>query len=120
MSRTKEFFCYNLNQISSTLCNFDQSSMLLLYRKYKSNVAQFVWYVTYLSTTKHVDLIVSDFNEDSLNEGPTTILLKSLGFAQIVSEPTHIRGVCFDQIYIRNKQNSFFRFSCDSQQWLLF
>ena len=57
---------------------------------------------------KGVDLILGDFNEDSLsNTRPITTALQSLGFTQIVSEPTHIRGACLDHIYIKNNQNSF-------------
>ena len=82
--------------------------MLVLHRKINSNIAEFVGYVTYLAITKHVDLILGDFNEDSLlNERPITTSLQSLGFTQIVSEPTHIRGACLDHIYIRNNQTSF-------------
>ena len=71
-------------------------------------MAEFVGYLTYLAITKHVDLILGDFNIVSLlNERPITASLQSLGFTQIVPEPTHIRGVCLDHIYIRNNQNSF-------------
>ena len=91
-----------------TVSSLKQFSMLVLYRKINSNIAEFVGYVTYLAITKHVDLILGDFNKDSLlNEIPITKSLKFLGFTQIVSEPTHIRGACLDHIYIRNKQNSF-------------
>ena len=57
--------------------------------------------------TEHVELIVGDFSEDSFNEGPMTILFQSLGFTQIVSEPTHIIGAWLDQTYFRYNQNSF-------------
>ena len=33
--------------------------------------------------------------------------MQFLGFTQIVSEPTHIRGPCLYHIFIRNNQNSF-------------
>ena len=90
------------------LVSLNQFSMLVLYRKINSNIAEFVGYVTYLAITKHVDLILGDFNEDSLlNERPITTSLQSLGFTQIVSEPTHIRGACLDHIYIKNNQNNF-------------
>ena len=81
--------------------------MLVLYRKINSNIR----YVTYLAITKHVHLLLGDFNEDSLlNERPITTSFQSLGFTQIVSEPTHIWGACLDHIYIRNNQNSFSNF----------
>ena len=95
-------------KFATTLSSLKQFSMLLLYRKINSNIAEFVGYVTYLAIKKHVDLILGDFNKDSLlNETPITKSLEFLGFTQIVSEPTHIRGACLDHIYIRNKQNSF-------------
>ena len=95
-------------KFATTLSSLNQFSMLVLYRKNNSNIAEFVGYVIYLAITKHVDLILGDFNEDSLlNERPITTSLQSLGFTQIVSEPTHIRGACLDHIYIRNNQTSF-------------
>ena len=95
-------------KFATTLSSLNQFSMLVLYRKINSNIAEFVGYVTYLAITKHVDLIVGDFNEDSLlNKRPITTSLQSLGFTRIVSEPTHIQGACLDHIYIRNNQNSF-------------
>ena len=82
--------------------------MLVLYRKINSNIAEFAGYITDSAITKHVDLILGDFDEDSLlNERPITTSLQALGFAQIVSEPTHIRSACLDQIYIRNNQDNF-------------
>ena len=59
--------------------------MLEFYRKNYSNIAQFVGIVTYLAEIKDVDLIAGDFNEDSLNEGPMTILFQSLQ-NQLISE----------------------------------
>ena len=70
---------------ATRLCNFDQFSMLEFYRKNYSNIAQFVGIVTYLAEIKNVDLIAGDFNEDSLNEGPMTILFQSLQ-NQLISE----------------------------------
>ena len=70
--------------------------MLVLYRKINSNIAEFVGYVAYLVITKHIDLILGDFNEDSLlNKRPITTSSQSLGFTQIVSEPTHVRVIIF-------------------------
>ena len=55
------------------LSSLNQFSIPVLYRKINSNVAEFVGYVTYLAITKHVDLFLGDFNEDSLlNERPIT------------------------------------------------
>ena len=100
-------FISNLQQRQVSL-SLNQFSMLVLYRKINSNIAEFVGYVPYLTITKHVDLILGDFNEDSLwNERPITTSLQSLGFNQIVSEPTHTQGACLDHIYIRYNQKSF-------------
>ena len=62
-------------KLATTLCNFLQFNMLVLYRKNNSNIAQFDGYVT----TKHFDLIVGDFNEHFLNEELIIISLQSLG-----------------------------------------
>ena len=95
-------------KFSTTLNSLNQFRMLVLYRKINSNIAEFAGYVTDSAITKHVDLILGDFDEDSLlNERPITTSLQALGFAQIVSEPTHIRSACLDQIYIRNNQDNF-------------
>ena len=51
---------------------------------------------------KQIDFIICNYNRDCLNEEPVTMLFQSLGFIKIVSEPTHIRGGCLDQIYITN------------------
>ena len=94
-------------KFATTLSSLNQFSMLVLYRKINSNIAEFVGYVTYLAITKHVDLILGDFKDFLLNERPITTSLQSLGFTQIVSESTHIRGAYLDHIYIRTNQNSF-------------
>ena len=95
-------------KFATTLSSLNQFSMLVLYGKTNLNIAGFVRYVIYLAITKHVNLILGDFNEDSLlNERPLTTSLQSLGFTQMVSELTHIWGACFDHIYIENDQNSF-------------
>ena len=93
-------------KFATALSSLNQFSMLVLYRKINSNIAEFVRYLTYLAITKHVGLILGDFNEDSLlNERSIKTSLQSLGFTQIVFEPTYIRGL--DDIDIRNNQNSF-------------
>ena len=96
-------------KFSTNLCNQNNFSMLVVYRKNNSHIAQFVGYITYLAITKHADLILGDFNKDSISEGPIKLSLQSLGFSRFVSESTHIRAACLDHIYIRNTQN---KFSC--------
>ena len=74
----------------ATVSSLNQFSMLVLYRKINSDISEFVGYVTYLAIAEHANLILGDFNEDSLlNERPITTSLQSLGFTQIVSERTH-------------------------------
>ena len=86
------------------------SSMLIVYRKNNSNIAQFVGYLAYLAITKHIDFILKDFNKGPFNDVPINIFLQSLGYSQSVSEVAQIRGSCLDEIYIKNQQNkiSFF------------
>ena len=75
--------------------------MLVLYRKINSNIAKFFGYLTYLEITKHVNLILDDFNEGSLlNKRPIATSLQSLGFTQIFPKPTLFQGACLDHIYI--------------------
>ena len=54
-------------------------------------------------------MVIGDFNDGFISEGPIKILLQSLSFSQLVSEAKHIRVVCLDHIYIRNTQ---IKFSC--------
>ena len=100
-------------KFATTLSSLKQFNTLVLYQKINSNIAKFVVYVTYLAISKHADLILGDINEDSLlNERPITTLLQSLGFTQIVSEPTRIWDVCLDHIYIRSTKTASKIFMC--------
>ena len=56
-------------KFATTLSSLNHFSMLILYRKINSNIVEFVGYVTYSAVTKHVDLILGDFNKDSLLNG---------------------------------------------------
>ena len=100
-------------KFATTLSSLKKFNALVLYQKINSNIAKFVVYVTYLAISKHADLILGDINEDSLlNERPITTLLQSLGFTQIVSEPTRIWDVCLDHIYIRSTKTASKIFMC--------
>ena len=94
-------------KLDTRICYLSDFSMLIVYRKNNSNIAQFVGYITYLTITKHVDFVLGDFNEGSFSDGPIKISLQSLGFSQVVSEATQIRGSCLDQIYIKDARNKF-------------
>ena len=62
-------------------------------QKNNSNIAEFARYTTYLAITKHIDLDLEYFNEDSSQlKNLIKRSLKSLRFSQLVSEATHIRG----------------------------
>ena len=80
-------FISNLQQRQVSL-SLNQFSMLVLYRKINSNIAEFVGYVPYLTITKRVDLILGYFNENCLwNERPITTSLQSLGlFKQFLNQ----------------------------------
>ena len=80
-------------KFSSTICNLINFSTLAVYRKNNLNIAQFVGYIIYVAIAKHVDLILGDFNEDSISKDPIKRSLKSVGFSRIVSEAANIRGV---------------------------
>ena len=66
MSETRELQCCACIKFAPTLGSLNQFSMLVLYKKINSNIADFLRYVTNLAITKHVNLILGDFNKDSL------------------------------------------------------
>ena len=71
----------------------------MVYRK-NPDLAQYVGYITYLAIINHVDVDLGNFNQDSISKGPVKISMQSLSFPQLISKATHIRGVCFDHIFI--------------------
>ena len=66
MSETRELQCCACIKFAPTLGSLNQFSMLVLYKKINSNIADFLRYVSHLAITKHVNLILGDFNKDSL------------------------------------------------------
>ena len=66
MSGTRELQCCAYIKYAPTQGSLNQFSMLVLYKKINSNIADFLRYVTHLVITKHVNFIWGDFNKDSL------------------------------------------------------
>ena len=91
-----------LSKLAASSCNLSHFCMLIVHKKNNSNTAQCVGNITHLVTTKHLDFILGDFNEDSFNDVLVKISLQSLGFSHVVSETTHIRGSCLEQSDIKN------------------
>ena len=67
-------------KLATSICNTSDFSMLIVYKKNNSNIAQFVGYITYLAIGKHIDFI-SDFNDDYFRDELINISLQSLGFS---------------------------------------
>ena len=85
-------------KFTTILCNPSNFSTLVVYRERNSNIEQFVEYIVYLAITKYIDLMLGDFNEDSISEGTIEISLQSVGFCQLVLGARHIRGASLDHI----------------------
>ena len=85
-------------KFTTILCNPSNFSTLVVYRERNSNIEQFVEYIVYLAITKYIDLMLGDFNEDSISEGTIEISLQSVGFCQLVLKARHIRGASLDHI----------------------
>ena len=59
-----------------------------------------MWLGRWICKTRHVDIILGDFNINVLGK-PVAKLSSALGnFIQIVKEPTHLSGSLIDHVYI--------------------
>ena len=96
-------------KFSTNLCNLIISVRWQSTEKNNLNIAQFVEYINYLAIPKHIDLILGNFSEDSIREGPFKISLQSLGFYKLASEAELNRSAFLDHIFIRNTRS---KFSC--------
>ena len=74
--------------MSTSICNLNDFSMLIVYKKSNSNTTEFSGHITYLVITKHADCILGDFNEDFFSDEAIKISLQSLDISQVVLEAT--------------------------------
>ena len=79
-------------------------SCLLLYRKHRSNIQQFLACLHYIIRSFDIDIIFGDFNIDYFNENNSSslkALIKSLNYVQLVTKPTFVSsGSLLDHVYV--------------------
>ena len=71
-------------------------SFLLVYRKNRSNILEFVSGIEYLLRAEVIDIVMGDFNVNFFNSEdmePLTLLMESLNYIQIVKKPRSFQGV---------------------------
>ena len=97
----------SLNALSFSLMNIKQQefrSFLLLYRKNNSSVSQYLQALEYILNASKIDIVFGDFNINYFNQTqsqPLKSLMESLGYNQIVTEPTFLSsGSLLDHVYV--------------------
>ena len=81
-------------------------TFLLLYRKQSVNSAQYIRNLTTVVNCYSIAVILGDFNINYLNSTEAHTLksvMESLGYTQMVVNPTFISGSLLDHVYIRLK-----------------
>ena len=97
----------SLNALKFVLTdNIQQScSFLLLYRKNNSNISMYLEVLEYILNSSKIDIVFGDFNINYLNQTqcqPLISLMESLGYTQIVTEPTFVSsGSLLDHVYVK-------------------
>ena len=74
---------------------------VLFYRENHVSPLNYTQYVQGIIASHNPSVVLGDFN-DFFKEGVVSKCLSRLNFAQIVSEPTHIRGNLLDYIYLKD------------------
>ena len=74
--------------------------MLVIYIKRAISLTQFCDWVGEFVRTRHVDIILGDFNINLLGKLVATSSSALTNFIQIVKEPTHLSGSLIDHVYI--------------------
>ena len=62
----------------------------------------FTQYLQWIKVRHKPSVVLGNFNENSFKEGNVSKFLSRLNFAQILSEPTHIRGIFLGHIYVKD------------------
>ena len=97
----------SLNALKFVLTdNIQQTcSFLLLYRKNNSNISMYLEVLEYILKSCKIDIVFGDFNINYLNQTqcqPLFSLVESLGYTQIVTEPTFVSsGSLLDHVYVK-------------------
>ena len=74
--------------------------MLVIYKKRAISLTQFSDWVGEFVRTRHVDIILGDFNINVLGKSNAALSSALTNFIQIAKEPTHLSGSLKDHIYI--------------------
>ena len=64
-------------------------------------MTQFCGWVGEIVRTRHIDIILGDFNINVLGKPVATLSSALTNFIQIVKEPTDLSGSLIDHVYIR-------------------
>ena len=83
-----------------------QQTIVLLYRKQRSNISDFVEGIRYLLLSDNVDILLGDFNINYFSNDDMKglqLLKNSLNYAQVVQSPTFISsGSLLDHVYVKS------------------
>ena len=81
-------------------------TFLLIYRKNNSNVQEFCQSLSNILQTNRIQIILGDFNANYFIANTLQQLMNSLGYIQIVSEPTFVSsGSLLDQVFVQQPIN---------------
>ena len=83
-----------------------QQTIVLLYRKQRSNMLDFVEGIRYLLLSDNVDILLGDFNINYFSNDDMKglqLLTNSLNYTQVVQSPTFISsGSLLDHVYVKS------------------
>ena len=74
--------------------------MLVIYKERANSLTQFCDWVGEFVRTRHVEIILGDFNINVLGKSVAALSWALKNFIQIVKEPTHLSGSLIDHVYI--------------------
>ena len=74
--------------------------MLVIYKERANSLTQFCDWVGEFVRTRHVEIILGDFNINVLGKPVAALSWALKNFIQIVKEPTHLSGSLIHHVYI--------------------
>ena len=85
---------YALKFYISNSKSLEKRTFILLYRKHSSNMQQYVDKIKHILTHNSIDMVLSDFNINHLNNSESkvlkTLMEDKLQYSQIVKSPTFV------------------------------
>ena len=105
----------NQNGFSIIKLENEKLDIIGIYRSQNGNVVNIVKELEAMIEIKKTTVIGGDLNLCAVTEGHNyvTASLKELGFQQIVKKSTHIDGRSIDHIYIRNVENTRYKWTLE-------